>query len=432
MAIEKPREIALRLLLKAARGEELLDLLVHRSLSGSGLPTRDRALIHELVFGVTRWRRLLDALLGELATQPPQGRLLEACRLGLYQLFLLSRLPDHAVVHESVALVKRVCGAAQGRFANAILRRAVRERAQLESKIEVWRREQPAIGYSFPDWLSQRWAERLSAANCQRLMEWHNTVPDVYARVNPLKTTVAEQRTAWEQEGVRFEPVPIAWDSQAVTFRVANAGKLTQGASFLAGGSYVQDPSTLLCVDWLAPQAGERVLDLCAAPGGKTGYLAERMENQGEIVACDIAEERLATLASNRDRLGWQNVKLLAIRPQYDWRDKEPFDAVLVDAPCSNTGVMRRRVELRWRLEAEEIDRLAGLQRDLLARAALAVKPGGRLVYSTCSLETEENGAVVSAFLAEHPEFELVRDRQLTPWEDAVDGAYAALLQRRN
>jgi 16S rRNA (cytosine967-C5)-methyltransferase len=197
--------------------------------------------------------------------------------------------------------------------------------------------------------------------------------------------------------------------------------------SFQDGWFYVQDPSTLLAPAVLGPQPGEIILDLCAAPGGKTTLIAQRMRNQGKIVACDLDAARLKLVRDNCTRLG---VGIVETKPVSTLaREPMRFDRILVDAPCSNTGVLRRRVDLRWRVQAAEIERLRAAQLDLLQQAAERLMPGGRLVYSTCSLEPEENSGVVKQFLAVQPRFQLEAERQLLPFADGVDGAYVAKLK---
>jgi len=199
--------------------------------------------------------------------------------------------------------------------------------------------------------------------------------------------------------------------------------------SFMAGQFYVQDPSTLLAVRELDPQPGESILDLCSAPGGKTTHIAQQMGNQGSILATDESSGRLDLLVENCERLG-----VTCVTARSTLKGEIPtaaFDRVLVDSPCSNTGVLRRRIQLRWRLRPEELDRLSRVQLRLLVQAASAVRPGGRLVYSTCSLEAEENGTVIERFLEQNPAFQLLRTTQLHPAIDGVDGAFVATLERR-
>jgi 16S rRNA (cytosine967-C5)-methyltransferase len=209
--------------------------------------------------------------------------------------------------------------------------------------------------------------------------------------------------------------------------RLPKAPALAVLPAFREGLFYVQDPSTLLAVRELDPQPGESVLDLCAAPGGKTTAIGQAMRNDGRLVAYDIEPRRRERIRENCARMG---VTLVRVPEGGAVRPGETFHRILIDAPCSNTGVMRRRAELRWRITEAELERLRQLQGNLLKQSSGWLKPGGTLVYSTCSLEPEENGEVVRAFLALHPGWELVKERQLAPWADGVDGAFVAVLRK--
>jgi 16S rRNA (cytosine967-C5)-methyltransferase len=218
----------------------------------------------------------------------------------------------------------------------------------------------------------------------------------------------------------------LDWLDAQIVFRLESHPPLANLRSFKDGLFYVQDPSTLLAVHVLDPQPGESVLDLCAAPGGKTTYIAQRMQNRGRIIAQDIQPDRLELIRENCSRLGVTCVEASIAPSGIIANPAKKFDRILVDAPCSNTGVMRRRVDLRWRIRPEEIERLRAGQLDLLRQAAPRLKPGGTLVYSTCSLEPEENAEVMKQFLAEHSQFKMVNERELLPVVDGVDGAYVA------
>jgi len=228
---------------------------------------------------------------------------------------------------------------------------------------------------------------------------------------------------------VQFRPIQYDWTEEGLVFELLEHSSLVELPSFQQGLFYVQDPSTLLAVAMLAPQPGQRILDQCAAPGGKTTLIAQRMNNQGQIIARDNQPERLELLRENCARLGVTCVKTKA-PPDPAAGTPALYDRILVDVPCSNTGVLRRRVDLRWRLHAGDLERLAFNQLEILRRSAARLKPGGSLVYSTCSLEPEENTGVVQRFLAESPGFGLETERWLLPFRDQVDGAYVASLKR--
>jgi 16S rRNA (cytosine967-C5)-methyltransferase len=236
---------------------------------------------------------------------------------------------------------------------------------------------------------------------------------------------------------VQYDLVRRDWIEENLVFELKTCPPLAGLASFQQGLFYVQDPSTLLAPKELDPRPGETVLDLCAAPGGKLSYLAQLMGNQGRLVAYDTAPDRVKFILQNCARLGISCVSTLEPPGPGDpaagplgglGAASTRFDRILVDAPCSNTGVMRRRVDLRWRIRPEDIQRLRGVQADLLRQAAALLRPGGRLVYSTCSLEPEENQEVVAQFLGRHPGFTLEHERELLPFADAVDGTYLARL----
>jgi len=413
-------------------------------------------------------------------------------RLGLYQIFWLDRIPDHAAVHETVELARQNGFGAQAGFVNAVLRGYLREADATKKLLGELKATQPALGWSHPEWLVARWQKRWGAERTAQLLEWNNTPPKTFARVNTLKTDAGKLLKKWRNENVEYDFVrsggrqtaaflaemessvphcgrPKAATLKNLVFELKSHPPLSSLASFRDGWFYIQDPGTLLAVCMLGPQPGETILDFCAAPGGKTTFIAQLMNNQGCIVAQDVSDERLKWIQENCARLGVTCVETVVseqARPHPDPLPQEReqqsstckissqarsanrlaiipplpagegrgegklFDRVLVDVPCSNTGVMRRRVDLRWRIQPEEIERLRTAQLELLQQAATQVKPGGVLVYSTCSLEPEENQEVVKQFLAGHSEFKLKSERELLPFVDNVDGAYIAQLKR--
>jgi len=427
---EKPREIAARLLSGQPDGA-FIETRLEAALAQTRLSPLDRHFCQELVYGVIRWRATLEFLLDRKSDQRSQKPLLKAiiC-LGLYQIFWLDRIPDHAAVSESVELAKRTGLQFQAGFVNAVLRGYLREAEATRTLLADLKIKRPHLGYSHPEWLAQRWIARYGAAAAATLMDWNNHPPATFARINTLKTTAEKLLPQWRQEGVVYDFVTRPWLPENLLFELKEHPPLTKLRSFQEGAFYVQDPSTILPVLELDPKPGESVLDLCAAPGGKLTLLGQRMENQGQLCAYDTSTERLKLVSENCTRLG---VTIAQIAPA----GKPPhrpggYDRVLVDAPCSNTGVMRRRVDLRWRIRPEEINRLRKEQLAVLHSAGDLLKVGGTLVYSTCSLEPEENGDLIREFLAAHKNFEHKSSREVTPFIDKVDGAYAAALVRKS
>ncbi len=374
------RAVALQLLQRWSGSRALADEL----LGDVKLPAADRAFVQELFYGCLRQKLALEYLIHHHAGKPPRPVVAHLLLMGLYQLHFM-RVAPHAAVHETVELAKQHASPAEARFVNALLRRV--DPGAL-AQAEPW------VRLSHPQWLWQRHGD----AWC----EWNNQPPHLYARRNTIKS---------KETGI---------------YRIEDPTGLFDSPEWKNGEIYLQDPSTLVAVDILDPQPGEEVLDMCAAPGGKTTYIAQKMQNRGRILAADSSNSRLGLVTENCRRLG---VEIVATLPCEGTRlDRclrgQQFDRVLLDAPCSNTGVMRRRPDLRWRLTEAEIGRLAKLQRRLLEKAFEFVKPGGVLVYSTCSLEPEENQQVIAGM----PGLETIRE--IIPPRDQVDGAFVARFRR--
>ncbi len=412
--------------LRRTNGEFVEDLL-ERALADAQLSPADRGLCQEIVYGIVRWQSTLDWLITRKTNGREQNPALQnLLRLGLYQIFWLDRIPDHAAVHETVELAKQNGFGPQAGFVNAILRGYLREFDETKKILAELKISNPAIGFSHPQWLVEKWKKRFGEERTHQLLEWNNTPPKTFARLNTLKTDAGKLIEKWREENVEYDFVRRGWLEENLVFELKSHPPLHSLASFRDGWFYIQDPSTLLAVRELDPQPGETILDLCAAPGGKTTFIAQLMKNAGKIVACDISEERLKLIREN-----WQRLGVACVEPiLFSALDPRPstFDRILVDAPCSNTGVMRRRVDLRWRISPEEISRLQKTQLDLLKLAATKLKSGGVLIYSTCSLEPEENSEVVKEFLREHKNFKLESERELLPFANNVDGAFVAKL----
>jgi 16S rRNA (cytosine967-C5)-methyltransferase len=419
------RRHALAVLRRWETGDERLhiDTLVEGAAARARLTRPDRAQLTALVYGVVRNRLLLDAWLGELLDRRPPDRLKPDLRtllhLALFDLHLLGTAP-HAAVNEAVALApSRLRG-----LANAVLRRAARDGQAFR---EFAARCPLEVRTSHPGFLVERWRGRLGEPAAEALLEWDNRPPDVYVRANDLPPG----RLPSELAGRLGSQVAVPW-AEGTGLRFFLPPEFDP-AWPQAGAVYVQDPSTSLAPCLLAPRPGERVLDACAAPGGKTGILAQLMADRGELVATDPSAKRLAQLAGNLDRLGVACARVL----RHDWTSPAPdgtgeFDAVLLDVPCSNTGVLRRRADARWRLTPETFSEMATLQLAIARNAATHLRPGGRLVYSTCSLEPEENEGVIEALVRDCPvPLEAGEARACDPLRDGFDGVFAAVLTRR-
>src|SRR5207253_2530372 len=308
----------------------------------------------------------LDFLIGQkTGGRTQKAPLRNLLCLGLYQIFWLERIPNHAAVHETVELAKQAGFGPQAGFVNAVLRGYLREFESTKRLLADLKTAQPWVGFSHPQWLVERWQRRWGTEAAAQLMDWNNTPPKLFARVNTIKAEAGKLLAQWRGENVEYDFVARDWLEENLSFELKEHPPLRTLPSFQEGWFYVQDPSTLLAVRALAPLAGESVWDMCAAPGGKLSYIAQLMGNQGRLVAQDLSRERLELVRENCARLGLTYVET-ALAPTLEVPDSPVFDRILLDAPCSNTGVMRRRVDLRWRIQPDEIQRLRALQLELL------------------------------------------------------------------
>src|ERR1035438_780677 len=366
---EKPREIAMRVLQRGAGGD-FVEARLEAELPRTRLSPPDRHLCQELAYGIVRWQATLDWLIARKTDARAQKPMLQnLLRLGLYQIFWLDRIPAHAAVHETVELARQSGFASQAGFINAVLRGYLREFDATRGLLAELKRTQSHLGYSHPEWLVARWQTRWGADPTARLMEWNNTPPKAFARVNTLKADPGKLLVQWREENVEYHFTRRDWLKENAVFELKSHPPLSGLPSFQQGLFYVQDPSTLLAVRELDPQPGESVLDLCAAPGGKLTAIAQLMRNEGRLVAHDTTPERLKLIDQNCVRLGVTCVQAV-LPPMLNSQPATLFDRILIDAPCSNTGVMRRRIDLRWRIRLGEISRLRSAQLELLRQAA--------------------------------------------------------------
>lgn len=403
------RQAAVSALRAWAKGHDYAETLIDRHAHRRMLSSSDRGLLQAILFGVLRHRRMLDHWIGELREGKVDAETRDILRVGLCQILVLN-LPDHAAVNETVEAGK----ASVRSLINAVLRRATVSRKRLLDEISDVPKP---VAHSHPDWLYNRWRTAFGTRNAISLMEWNNLPAVNYFRVNPL-ATVSD-----DLPGIPLPDVPGFYQID---------GPLP--SALLASGSiYIQDPATRHSVELLAPQPGERILDACAAPGGKAFLIAAAMGSGAGLVCTDSNEKRLPRLQENLQRLHAGDAKISV----HDWLQPAPtewhgaFDGILLDVPCSNTGVIRRRVDVRWRLQSPDIDKIAVTQRKILENALPCLAPGGRIVYSTCSIESTENMDLINAFLADHPELALREFRDALPFRDATDGAFAAVIIRK-
>jgi len=413
------RKVAFDILNTLDRRRDTLDNIMDAVLAGEpGMSKRDRAFAQALVFGVMRWRGRLDFVIREFSRtrfDKIDPGVLNILRMALFQILYMDRVPDSAAVNTAVALAKTAAAPWVARFVNAVLRKAAREYRNL-SFPEVKGNAIAAIATnkSFPKWIVRRWAKRYGLEAATGLCDALNVIPAITVRTNRLKTS--RQDLAESLAGVARQIKPTLCSPDGVSF-VNPSTSIPELTSFKAGWFQVQDEAAQLVSLLLDPQPGENVLDACAGLGGKTGHIAQLMKNKGSIVAIDVKEDKLLLLESEMQRLGITIVETVCRDLEdEDRRPKlKPFDRLLLDAPCSGLGVMRRNPDIKWRATGNDLALPQGRQLGLLKNLARLVKPSGVLVYAVCSPEPEENEDVVNEFLKKSAEFVIDKEIQGLP-----------------
>ncbi len=432
------REVALDALLLEERRGAWPDAWLHSALPG--LDRREAALAARLCYGVLQNRLLLDFWISSFSSTPVQKlepAVRNALRLGLYQIVFLEKIPDRAAVSESVELVRRHCkNPRAGGLVNAVLRAFLRSGDSLPQPGGTGH-EALSVRYSHPLWLVKAF-QRAGAEDLEGLLAADNDIPPTVAQVNTLKTTPAALKAALTEQGVTAEVHP--WLPGCLT--LSGAGDLSRLPEFQAGGFYIQDAAARLTVLAAGLKPGMRVLDACAAPGGKSFAAAIMMENRGEILSCDLHEKKLGRVRQGAARLGLTCITARAadgkqFRPEWE----SGFDAVLADVPCSGLGIIRKKPDIRYKAP-ETLTGLPAVQLELLKNVARYVRPGGVLLYSTCTLLPEENGGVIGTFLDCCPDYrpegfalpgpvgQTAGQLTLWPHVHGTDGFYMAKLRR--
>jgi len=434
---------AVKILNRVERTDAYLDKQLDKELKNSDFSGPDKALLYEIVHGVIRWMGRLDWILsgfykGQFSKAIPI--LKNALRVALYQIMFLDKVPEYAAVNEAVEFVKKLQGQKPADITNAILRNIIKSKDSLRYPDP----QQDEIGYlstfySHPSWIIKRWLPRFGREATEALLMANNERPVLTLRVNTKKVSLQEFETLLNSVNLKF----VKGRFYDEFLKLTNLSNITQWQYFKEGYFNIQDESASLACRLLNVQPGMRVLDLCAAPGGKSAYLANLMNDTGEIIALDKFEARLALVAKSLDRLAITSVKTEAVDAM-DYKTEQLFDAILADVPCSGMGTLCKKPDIKWKKDLLDIRKLSETQGKLLRKAASLVKIGGTVVYSTCTIEPEENFEVVKKFLEEHPNFKLENANAFVPAEvvdtdgcvqtlphaHKMDGAFAARLAR--
>jgi 16S rRNA (cytosine967-C5)-methyltransferase len=442
------RQLASEILLKVDTRNAFSDILLDHGYTSPSLSERDRALLTELVYGTLRWRGKIDAQLTRQLRRPLNDSdpfLRNLLRVTVYQVLFLDKIPDYAAVNEAVRLAKAHGGKKAAGFMNGVLRNVLREREQPSS-----RQPQPdpiaalAIDYSHPEWLARRWIEEFGREDAIALMAANNEKPSLVARVNVRKANREQVLELFRTHGIKAEAT--RWSPQGLCIDGRMAVNRMPG--FDQGLFQIQGEASQLVGYLVSPKAGEHILDACAAPGGKATHLAELMGDAGQVLAADKSPRGVRKIEESVKRLGLQSIRMACADMTQPLTAPAPdlFDRILVDAPCSGLGTLRGHPEIKWRRTETDVARLSRLQSALLDRITDYLKPGGILVYSTCTLTGTENNEVVQYFLKRHPQFELqdaadylpdqakplVQDRyfRALPHRHNTDGFFAARMRK--
>ncbi|MEM9088972.1 MAG: 16S rRNA (cytosine(967)-C(5))-methyltransferase [Cyanobacteria bacterium P01_F01_bin.53] len=399
---QSARQIAFEAL-RAIEGGAFADVIIDRKLNQSQLSAQDKGFVTELVYGSVRRRRTLDALItqyGKHEASKQQVDLRQILRLGFYQLRYLTHVPNHAVVDTTVQLAKAQRLGKLSGVVNGMLRRYIRE-SESADPLHLPEAATQRLGllHSYPDWIVQVWQSMLPDAEVSALCEWFNTPPHLDFRINLRQKTLAEAQATFAEAGIETAPVPGV--PSALRLK-GHQGAVHQMPGYVDGWWVVQDSSAQLVGYLLDPQPGKMIIDACGAPGGKSLHIAELMGDDGVVWSCDHTASRTKKIQQNIDRLGTKSVRPLMC----DSRNQPNFvgkaDRVLLDVPCSGIGTLNRHADARWRQTPESVEGLVTLQRELLSHVSTWVKPGGVMVYSTCTLHPAENEEQIQWFLDQH------------------------------
>ena len=442
--MDKAREAAARVLFAVREKGAYANVALARELRRSELSDMDRRFSTELVYGTVKAGETVDWILRrytDRSLKKIDPMICSILRLGIYQIFFLDRVPASAACNECAEMAKKYGHAGTVKFVNAVLRSAVRdpEKARFpEGKGHAT--EHLALSACHPQWLVKRWIKAFGYEETEKLCRFNNQEPVLSLRANTFRSNRGEVLELLRKDGAEAEP--SLWTPEGILCRAH--GAMDKMSALQEGLCQAQDESSMLVAHVLSPQKGEFIIDCCAAPGGKSTHIAELMKDQGRILACDIYEHKLERIRENAERLGLSCVEPMFLDArETGGRFPAQADRVLVDAPCSGLGVLRRKPDARWNKQEADLQALPALQAQILESAANAVKPGGILVYSTCTIERAENQDVVQAFLKKHPRFHLERTGsflpcsqrdedmvQLYPQRDGTDGFFIARMKK--
>ena len=449
MTVDLPRDTALKILYEINEKGAYSNIALDRHLEAGRLGETDRGFITGLVYGTVKWRLTIDWVISQFSNiklKKISPWILNILRVGTYQLLYMDKVPESAACNESARLAGKYGHQASTGFVNAVLRNIARNKETIKKPDK---NSEPvkylSITYSHPEWMVERFLMLFGPVFTESLLESNNAIPEFTIRVNTLKTTGEKLVETLKRESIEAFPGRFSRDA----LLIKNPSSISRLAAFKEGMFQVQDESSMLAARALDPRPGEFVLDACSAPGGKATHIAQLMDNKGTVLARDIHEHKIKLIEQSALRLGIDIIKTEmhdALIPDAQTRNKA--DRVLLDAPCTGLGIIRRKPDIKWGRESSDTAEITSLQRKMIAAASESVKPGGVLVYSTCTILPEENEEIVKGFLNENPEFEMddlssvipgalksnIKEKgmlQLYTNRDGADGFFISKLRKR-
>jgi 16S rRNA (cytosine967-C5)-methyltransferase len=403
---ENIRAIALDVLMKVEQNQAYSNLQLNQALQNMNVKEIDKGLLTNIVYGTIQRKNTIDFYLEQLLNKPIKKKdrwVLSLLRLSIFQMLYMDRVPDHAIIHEAVEIAKERGHQGLAGLVNGILRKLQREgTSSMDEKLEN-STEKEALQFSMPYWLFKRWSDQFGKENAEKMAQVNLIPAPVTARINTNLSSRDDVLAELKEEGITAVKGELSSDGIVV-----REGYLPKSNVYKKGLVTIQDESSMLVARAVSPSSGESVLDACAAPGGKSTHLAELMKGEGRVVSLDLHQHKVDLIKKQAERLGLENIEARALdaRKVSDEFQDESFDRVLVDAPCSGFGVIRKKPDLKWSKSEADIEKLTHIQKNILDAASHMVKAGGVLVYSTCTVDKEENTDVAEWFLENHPEFE--------------------------
>lgn len=448
MMVDLPRETALKILYDINEKGAYSNIAVDKFLEAGELKAVDRAFVTELVYGITKWRLTIDWIITQFSSiklKKISPWILNTLRLGIYQIIYMDRVPESAACNESVKLARKYGHQASSGYVNGVLRNIARNKSKIQYPDEKTDMvKYLSIRYSHPEWLVEKWLGQFGREFTEDLLESNNGIPDLVIRTNTLKASREDLLYKLKAEGVEAEAGRYAPEA----IRLKKPSSMMNSDLFRQGYFQVQDESSMLAAQVLDPKPGELVMDLCSAPGGKATHIAQLMKNKGRVVARDIHPHKIRLIEEAVERLGTTIVEpevFDAAIPDDKFTGKA--DRVLLDAPCTGYGILQRKPDIKWSRSPSDQAEITALQKKLLEVGSGYLKPGGVLVYSTCTIGNEENEDVVKEFVRIHDEFEFCAIDKLLPEQlaergksgylqlypnlDGVDGFFIAKIQKK-